>query len=47
MTKAVRMMEDSLKLVDGVIFVLDARCPLACVNKKLLKLFENKKSYIY
>ena len=43
MTKAVRMMEDSLKLVDGVIFVLDARCPLACINKNLLKLFENKK----
>jgi len=43
MTKAVRMMEDSLKLVDGVIFVLDARCPIACINKNLLKMFENKK----
>jgi ribosome biogenesis GTPase A len=43
MTKAVRMMEDTLKLVDGVIFVVDARCPVACINKNLLKMFENKK----
>ncbi len=43
MTKAVRMMEDCLKLVDGVIMVLDARAPNASMNYKLDKLFANKK----
>ncbi len=43
MTKAVRMMEDCLKLVDGVIMVLDARAPNASMNYKLDKLFQNKK----
>ncbi|MBO4594824.1 MAG: ribosome biogenesis GTPase YlqF [Clostridia bacterium] len=43
MTAAMRMMEESLKLVDGVIIVLDARCPRASINKKLDKLFINKK----
>ncbi|MBQ9104088.1 MAG: ribosome biogenesis GTPase YlqF [Clostridia bacterium] len=43
MTKAVRMMEDSLKLVDGVLMVLDARAPRASMNKKLDNLFKNKK----
>lgn len=44
MTKALRMMEENLKLVDGVLFVLDARCPVACLNRKLIKLFQNKKT---
>ena len=43
MTKAMRMMEDSLKAVDGVLLVLDSRCAFASVNKKLDKLFNNKK----
>lgn len=43
MTKAMRMMEDNLKLVDGVMMVLDARAPISSQNKKLDKLFENKK----
>ncbi len=42
MTKAMRMMEDNVKLVDGVIIILDARAPYACVNPKLDKLFQNK-----
>ena len=42
MTKALRMMEDNLKLVDGVVFVLDARAPFACFNKRLSSLFNNK-----
>ena len=29
MTKAMRMMEEQVKLVDGVLFILDARAPLA------------------
>ena len=36
MTKAMRMMEKEISLADGVIYVLDARCPAASFNKKLL-----------
>lgn len=43
MTAAMRMMEDNLKLVDGVMVVLDARAPRASLNNKLGKLFQNKK----
>ena len=43
MTSAIRMMEDNLKAVDGVMLVLDARAPRASINKKLEKLFEHKK----
>ena len=43
MTAAMRMMEDSVKLVDGVMMVLDARAPRASMNVKLNKLFANKK----
>ena len=43
MTKAMRMMEDNLKAVDGVMLVLDARAPKASINNKLAKLFVNKK----
>lgn len=43
MTKAVRTMEESLKAVDGVLLVLDARAPRASLNRKLEKLFQNKK----
>ena len=43
MTKAMRMMEENLKAVDGVMVVLDARAPRASVNNKLAKLFNNKK----
>lgn len=38
MTKAMRMMQEHLSLVDGVIFVLDARCPASSFNPKLKKL---------
>ena len=43
MTAAMRMMEENLKAVDGVIVVLDARAPRASLNSKLDKLFANKK----
>lgn len=43
MTAAMRMMEDNLKSVDGVMIVLDARAPRASLNSKLDKLFINKK----
>lgn len=42
MTKALRMMEENVRLVDGVIVVLDARCPSACINPKLEHLFANR-----
>ena len=43
MTAAMRMMEENLKSVDGVMIVLDARAPRASLNAKLDKLFNNKK----
>ena len=43
MTAAVRMMEENLKAVDGVIVVLDARAPFSSVNRKLDGLFKDKK----
>ena len=42
MTKAMRMMEECVPLVDGVMVVLDARAPAATFNKKLNKLFGAK-----
>ena len=42
MTAAMRMMEENLKAVDGVILILDARAPRASLNLKLEKLFANK-----
>ena len=42
MTKAMRMMQEHLSLVDGVIFVLDARCPASSFNPKLKKLAAGK-----
>ena len=46
MTKAMRMMEEQLALVDGVIAVLDARAPAATYNKNLARLF-GKKPVLY
>ena len=43
MTAAMRMMEDSLKQVDGVMLVLDSRAVKASINRKLENLFKNKK----
>ncbi len=38
MTKAMRMMEKEVSLADGIIYVLDARCPAATFNPKLLEI---------
>ncbi len=35
MTKALRMMEKEVSLADGIIYVLDARCPAASFNPRL------------
>lgn len=42
MTKAMRMMEEHLSLVDGIVFVLDARCPAASFNARLKKMAGQK-----
>ena len=42
MAKAMRKTEEDAKLCDGVIYVLDARAPYACINDKLLKIVGNK-----
>lgn len=46
MTKAKRMMEDSMKLVDCIVEIVDARCPLASRNPDLPKLSKGKKTLI-
>lgn len=42
MTKARRMLEENIKLVDIVVEVVDARCPMACRNPDFESLFKNK-----
>lgn len=42
MAKAMRMMGENLSLADGVIFVLDARCPASSFNPKLKTLAGGK-----
>ena len=42
MTKALRMMQKELKVVDIIIYVLDSRAPYSCVNPKLNTIAENK-----
>ena len=42
MTKAMRDMEKKRDLCDGVVCVLDARAPIATVNKNLKKIFGEK-----
>lgn len=42
MAKAMRMMREQLSLVDGVVFVLDARCPAASFNPRLKELAGSK-----
>ncbi len=42
MAKAVRMMEENLKVCDAVVFVLDARAPASSFNPKLKALVGNK-----
>ncbi len=42
MAKAMRLMEDNLKLCDAVVFVLDARAPASTYNPKLSELVGQK-----
>ena len=42
MTKALRMMQDNVKIVDAIGYVLDARAPAACFNPSFEKIVGNK-----
>ncbi len=42
MTKALRMIDDNVKLVDGFIYVLDARAPFSSLNPEFLKRIKDK-----
>ena len=42
MTKAMRMMEENVAVCDGIIYVLDARCPASSFNPALKKMFGAK-----
>ncbi|MBO4262815.1 MAG: ribosome biogenesis GTPase YlqF [Clostridia bacterium] len=39
MAKAMRKTAEDVKLCDGVVYVLDARAPYACLNGELMKVF--------
>ncbi len=43
MTKALRMMEENVKLVDAIGYVLDARAPLSCFNPQFASVIGAKK----
>ncbi len=42
MTKAIRTMEKDIKVVDLVVYVLDARAPFSCVNPKFAEVVGGK-----
>ena len=42
MTKALRMMEENVKIVDAIGYVLDARAPASCFNPSFHKIVGNK-----
>ncbi|MCH5156991.1 MAG: ribosome biogenesis GTPase YlqF [Clostridiales bacterium] len=42
MTKALRMMEENVKIVDAIGYVLDARAPASCFNPSFSKIVGNK-----
>ena len=42
MTKAIRMMSEEIKVVDSVIYVLDARAPESCINPAFDEVIGNK-----
>lgn len=46
MAKSMRLIESDLKLVDAVLYVLDSRAALSCLNPSFDKLLENKNKKI-
>lgn len=47
MTKAIRMMEDNLRLVDALIYVIDARAVSSCINPLFTTKLLNGKKVLY
>ncbi len=48
MTKAIRMMEENLRLVDALIYVIDARAVASCINPAFDRLISGKKTlYVF
>lgn len=43
MTKSLRMMQDNVKLVDLIFYVVDARAPQSCINPAFNSIIANKK----
>ena len=46
MDKALRQMRGSVKLVDAIVYVLDARAPYSCINPKYKELIGDKPAII-
>lgn len=46
MTKALRQMEQSVRKVDSIVYVLDARAPFSCINVQFAPLIANR-SVVY
>ena len=42
MNKTLREMGEKAKLVDCFVYVLDARCPMACINPEFVKIIKDK-----
>ena len=42
MKKALRSLEESVKMIDMVVCVLDARAPYSCINPVLNKIMQNR-----
>lgn len=42
MNKTLREMSEKAKLVDCFVYVLDARCPFACINPEFVKIIKDK-----
>ena len=42
MTKAMRLIEENIKIVDAVIYVLDSRAVSACINPSFSDVIKNK-----
>lgn len=42
MSKSLREMEEKIKLVDAVVYVLDSRAPFSCINPELDRVSEGK-----
>ena len=47
MTKALRMMQEEVKNIDVIIYVLDARAPKSCFNHHFILLLKVNLFYLY